>query len=108
MKFTLALPTNRTHSYEVTTEWHKTRNGFCHVAKTYSADGTEIVHRVGYCNRTWETYPYQTAVHGLISKVVAHEFGCPSERSFRSAKKWENERTIAYMAMNEIDRSRCY
>lgn len=85
-----------------TTETLKTRNGFAHVATALLPDGITLKSRVSYINRTWESYPFQTALHRLFENVAAAEFGC-SVQSLR-AKKWADARAYADRLMAECDR----
>lgn len=52
--------------YEITCEWKKTRDGFCHKAKLHKNGRIVSQAREGYLNRTWESYEYQTVIHKLI------------------------------------------
>ena len=47
-----------------------TRNGFCHTAKIWSDKaGDEVTSKVSYCNRTWESYDYQSVILRLADKL---------------------------------------
>ena len=50
-----------------------TRNGFKHVSTCF-VDGVEIgTHTSHYLNRTWECYPFQTSMRGVINdKLETH------------------------------------
>jgi len=59
--------------YEITCEWKKTRNGFCHKAKLHKNSLIVAHAREGYLNRTWESYDYQTVIHKLIQAYFGKE-----------------------------------
>lgn len=80
-----------------------TRNGFAHVATALLPGGLIVKHRVSYINRAWESYPYQTALHGLLEKVAVAKFGAPSVKSLK-AKKWAMAAYYAKWLMAECDR----
>jgi len=49
-------------------QWKSSRNGFKHVASLF-IDGKRVKGSTcTYCNRTWETYPYQSVMSQLIEK----------------------------------------
>lgn len=81
----------------------KSRTGFAHVAEAMLPDGRIVNHRVNYYNRTWESYPYRTALQGLFEKVAAAKFGAPSVKSLK-AKKWAAAYAYAEGLMAECDR----
>lgn len=90
----------------ITAEGFKTRNGFAHEAMAILTDGRIVRNRVSYCNRTWEVYRFQSALHGLCYKVAAETFGAPSVRSL-DLKKWTQAREYAERLAAECDRRRC-
>lgn len=50
----------------------KTRNGFAHTAEMFwgNCQYPEGENRVDYYNRTWEAYPYQTVMRGLVRGLI--------------------------------------
>ena len=59
---------------EVAREYKRTRDGFRHNA--YAVVNGELVKGgVSYINRTWETYPYQCAIHELCRKIAEKGYG---------------------------------
>ena len=47
-----------------------TRNGFCHTIVCESHNITNT--KVGYINRTWERFTYETALRNAIAKLPKH------------------------------------
>lgn len=47
----------------------RTRNGFCHTVEIYTHGGSPYqATKVSYCNRTWESFTYETALSRAIEK----------------------------------------
>lgn len=55
-----------TEQYTIVCRWEKTRYGFRHLA-TLIKDGYEVA-KAKACNRTCESFEYQSVVHQLIDK----------------------------------------
>lgn len=49
---------------------YNTRHGFKHVSHCFINGVDKGEHTVHYINRTWECYPYQTAMRGLINNLI--------------------------------------
>lgn len=52
----------------------KTRSGFAHDAWAIVC-GDKVEASVHYCNRTWEAYRFQTAIHALCRKLAKGWYG---------------------------------
>ena len=63
---------NRTDKIVGRTE--RTRSGFRHVVGYYRGGRLLGTHSVSYLNRTWESYEYETAIQGLMSKLNKSAF----------------------------------
>ena len=74
MKLDIVSANGEKITAEVAFKWRKTRSGFSHTASAI-VDGEMLSARVCYCNRTWESYPYQTAAHALCRKIAAKTYG---------------------------------
>jgi hypothetical protein len=55
---------------EFVNESYRTRNGFKHVSHFFFNGVDMGENTVHYLNRTWECYPYQTCMRGLINKII--------------------------------------
>ena len=81
----------------------KSRYGFAHHAKAILPNGKEVSAKVCYCNRTWESFRFQTVLHCLCNEIAREMFGAPSMRSFSNAKCWSNAREYADELKGQID-----
>lgn len=72
---TIANPINKGQITFVC-RWEKTRNGFKHCVET--DDG--IKKDTHYINRTWECYPYQTALKICVEKWIKEKTGLNPNR----------------------------
>ena len=89
-----------------TTTWHPT--GFTHHARTVmppSLGVGEAHGRAFWCNRTWESFHYQTALHDLCDEIARNVFKIPTRKAFRTAKYAESARNYADTLKKRID---CY
>ena len=68
---TISNPLVKGQKIRFTTEWKKTYTGFCHIVTT--DDG--VTCKTNYINRTWEVYPFQTALHRCIEKWLKEKTG---------------------------------
>ena len=93
---------NGNEEIDIATEFSRSRCGFNHTA-TAIINGEIVRAKCHYINRTWEVYTYQTVLHALCAKIAMLAYGCPSERSYYSAKKWGTAREYAHSLSNEID-----
>ena len=55
---------------EFVNESYSTRNGFKHVTHCFINGVDKGEHTVHYINRTWECYPFQTAMRGLVNGLI--------------------------------------
>ena len=55
---------------EFVNESYNTRNGFKHVTHCFINGVDKGEHTVHYINRTWECYPFQTAMRGLVNSLI--------------------------------------
>ena len=74
------------NEYSVVCNFHKTRNGFKHVA-TLHRNGFDIGStKVCYLNRTWERFEFQS----VLEKIVGMQFDGAEEQKYRDILKTFN------------------
>ena len=56
------------------------RSGFTHISKLFY-EGVELVEvKAHYLNRTWEAYPYQSAMKQAVHKAIENEISAQKEK----------------------------
>ena len=63
------------NGYEFINEFGGTRNGFYHKTILKDKNGNEIAdYKVNYCNRTWESYTFQSVMKNCVYTLIENKF----------------------------------
>lgn len=75
------------NEYVFTNDSGSNRCGFYHRSILYVNGNRKAENKVNYLNRTWEVYRYQTAMKGLVSKLMSDRLD-RLEYDFKKANKY--------------------
>lgn len=78
------------------------RNGFTHNATVRLGSDNVVTARCAYCNRTWESYPFQTVLKVLCMNIARNLFGVPSVHALMNTRKWGNARNYADFLLAQV------
>lgn len=76
------------NEYEFINETSKTRTGFKHTSTLYINGTYETDTSVHYINRTWESYPYRTAMLNLIEGLLKDRY-FEIEETLKMEEGWQ-------------------
>ena len=78
------------------------RNGFTHNATVRLGSDNVVTARCAYCNRTWESYPFESVLKVLCLNLARNLFGVPSVHSLLNTRKWSNAREYANFLLAQV------
>ena len=86
----------------VTLTRRNNRNGFTHNAEVRISYDNVVTARCAYCNRTWESYPFESVLKVLCLNLARNLFGVPSVHALLNTRKWSNARQYANFLLAQV------